>query len=194
MSSLDQTARGQALPTGAELLSLERRARSAGSGLSAEALAGVWRLERLWSRQGEPAALAAGLLRGLAARLEIEAAEGGLRLCNAVILPGLELRFLGEGCLRGRRPLLVFCFSCLELRLAGRVLLRRQLPQPDPRRQPFFALIARGGAAAGGSGAGDGGGAGDGAIWLAARGRGGGLALWLLQTAAASDSAPTHSP
>ena len=38
--------------------------------------------------------------------------------------------------------------------------------QPEPRRRPFFALIARSGAADNG--------------WLLARGRGGGLALWVL--------------
>jgi hypothetical protein len=68
------------------------------------------------------------------------------------------------------RPLLVFRFELLELQLAGRTLLRRPLPAPEPQRLPFFALIAR-----------------DSSGWLAARGRGGGLALWRL--AAASDPA-----
>ena len=44
-----------------------------------------------------------------------------------------------------------------------RLLLQRPLPVPVPRRMPFFALIHR-----------------DPAGWLAARGRGGGLALWRL--------------
>lgn len=180
--------RGKVLPEGPELLVLERRARSAGTGLDRTALQGVWCLERLWQRRdGAPSDLAAGMLRALGARLVIgsplreeeqepePAAEPEavtdevdavpLRLCNAVHLAGVELRFLGEAVLEGRRPLLVFRFDALQLSLAGRVLLRRPLPRPDQRRRPFFALIALGSDGQGGS-------------WLAARGRGGGLALW----------------
>ena len=73
------------------------------------------------------------------------------------------LRFRGRDAREGRRPLLVFGFDQLELSLAGRRLLQRNLPAADPRRRPFFALIHRHE---------------DG--WLAARGRGGGLALWRL--------------
>ena len=42
-------------------------------------------------------------------------------------------------------------------------LLERTLAQPKPQRMPFFALIAFG----------------EDASWLCARGRGGGLALWV---------------
>jgi hypothetical protein len=80
-----------------------------------------------------------------------------------VQLGALELCFHGSGWLQGRRPLLLFSFERLELRLGEWILLSRALPPVPPRRQPFFALIGRG----------------DG--WLAARGRGGGLALWQLQ-------------
>jgi hypothetical protein len=81
-----------------------------------------------------------------------------------VRIGGLELRFRGWGRLAGRRPLLQFGFDQLELRLGGRRLLRRPLPPVDPRRQPFFALIASG--------------TDDPGRWLLARGRGGGLACW----------------
>jgi hypothetical protein len=104
------------------------------------------------------------LLRGLGARLEIEASGEALRLSNAVNLGALELRFRGPGRLVGTRPLLEFWFDLLELRLAGRLLLQRALPSPPERRSPFFALIGRSPTG-----------------WLAARGRGGGLALWRLQ-------------
>jgi hypothetical protein len=113
--------------------------------------------------------VAAGLLRGLAARLRLSAdgagsEAGDLRLANSVRLGALELRFEGVGRLEGRRPLLVFSFDRLLLLLGGRVLIERTLPQPDPLRRPFFALIAA-----------------ERSGWLAARGRGGGLALWLLE-------------
>ncbi len=157
------------IPDAPWLLDRERRCRRDGSGLTTADLVGCWRLERIWNKGSrQPALAAAALLRGLAAQLRLSAdaagPEGGdLRLANSVRLGALELRFEGVGRLEGRRPLLVFSFERLLLLLGGRVLLERNLPQPDPLRRPFFALIAaeRGG-------------------WLAARGRGGGLALWIL--------------
>jgi len=153
------------LPTGEQLLALEQRVRHGGTGLSGADLDGCWQLDQVWPKGSRrPASFSGLLLRGLGARLEIKARGESLQLCNAVKLGVLELRFSGPGHLLGSRPLLAFSFETLELLLAGRVLLQRSLPAPAPRRQPFFALIAR-----------------DPAGWLAARGRGGGLALWQRQ-------------
>lgn len=152
------------VPTGAELLELERGVRRGGTGLVAPDLAGTWLLDQVWPRGCDrPASFSAALLRGLRARLEIRQEQGALALCNAVALGPLELRFRGPGRLEGSRPLLAFHFESVELTLAGRSLLCRALPVPALGRMPFFALIAR---------------APEG--WLAARGRGGGLALWRL--------------
>jgi hypothetical protein len=159
-------------PDADRLLQLERRSRVEGSGLVAADLIGRWQLEQVWGKgRSQPSTLSAALLRALAARLEIAPGPSpdSLRLANAVNLGALELRFEGEGHLRGRRPLLVFWFERLQLRLAGRVLLQRALPRPEPKRLPFFALIAR-------ERAGD---PEEERGWLAARGRGGGLALWV---------------
>lgn len=145
-------------------LALERQVRHHGTGLVAEQLHGCWRLEQLWPRGRDRAAAASGwLLRGLAARLVIAAAAQGpaLQVSNAVQLGALQLRFVGQGRLQGRRPLLLFQFEQLQIRWGTRLLLQRPLPAPAPQRQPFFALIAR--TASG---------------CLVARGRGGGLALW----------------
>ena len=152
------------LPTAAQLLDLERRARQSGTGLDADALAGTWQLQVVWPKGTQRAAgFSSWLLRGLAARLEIGGDAHGLLLSNAVNLGSLELRFCGRGQLQGQRPLLLFSFDQLELRLAGRLLVQRSLSAPSPKRMPFFALIHR-----------------DGSGWLAARGRGGGLAVWSL--------------
>ena len=153
------------LPSGAELLARERQVRHGGTGLGAADLHGCWQLDQVWPKGSSRASAFSGLLlRGLGARLEIGAANGALQLCNAVTLGALELRFRGPGQLVGSRPRLEFWFEQLELRLANRLLLQRSLPSPPPRRLPFFALIDR-----------------DPSGWLAARGRGGGLALWRLQ-------------
>lgn len=154
------------LPSGAELRAKERLARQTSSGIRAADLEGCWLLDQVWpQRSDRPAKFSNALLRGLGARLEISPHDLGeeLALGNAVRLGALELRFQGRGRLVGSRPLLQFQFDALELSLAGRTLLRRSLPPPQPRRLPFFALIARGPEG-----------------WLAARGRGGGLALWRL--------------
>lgn len=160
------------------LLALEQQVRRGGTGLAGADLSGCWQLQRIWSRGSQHAdGLGGGLLRALAARLEISAAPQGLRLCNAVNLGGLELRFEGPGHLQGSRPLLLFSFERVELRLGGRVLLQRSLPAPAARRMPFFALIHR-----------------DRSGWLAARGRGGGLALWRLAPDARAAVATMEAP
>jgi hypothetical protein len=159
------------LPDGPALLAMERRSRREGTGLQPADLIGRWRLDQVWSKGSHrPSSISSALLRSLAARLQIAPGEpaGALRLVNSVNLGLLELSFEGEAQLRGGRPLLVFQFDHLRLLLAGRVVLERPLARPDPRRLPFFALIASARPGETGSEAG----------WLAARGRSGGLALW----------------
>ena len=165
-----QPSAGHELPEAEALLDLERQARRQGTHLTPSDLDGLWWLERVWPRgQRRASALSGVLLRGLGASLRIEAVAGGdpdsaagLHLTNAVRLGPLQLRFQGPGRLEGTRPLLLFQFDRLEILAADRVLLMRSLPEPIPRRQPFFALIASG----------------ERGCWLAARGRSGGLAVW----------------
>ncbi|MFM9072128.1 MAG: hypothetical protein ACKOOC_01765, partial [Cyanobium sp.] len=126
-------------PDGPALLELDRLSRREGSGLRVADLICRWRLEQLWGKgSSRPSSFSAALLRGLAARLEIApgATSESLRLGNAVNLGALELRFEGEGKLQGRRPLLMFWFERLQLRLGGRVLLERPLPRPQEKRLP----------------------------------------------------------
>ena len=163
------------LPDAEALLELERRCRYRGTGLDAERIFGPWQLLQTWSKgQNEPAAASSWLLRALAAQLRIEAgpSPGQLRLINRVSLGALSLEFSGQALLKGRRPLLVFWFERLQVQLGSFNLLDRSLAQPEPAKRPFFALIGRGPGADG-----------EGVAarqWLAARGRGGGLALWCL--------------
>ena len=163
------------LPNAEALLELERRCRSLGTGLEVERLYGAWELQETWSKgQTLPAAASSWLLRALAAQVKIEAGPrpGDLKLTNRVSLGGLSLQFTGQGQLQGRRPLLVFWFERVQLLLGPVSLLDRALAKPAAAKLPFFALIGRGSE-------------GDrqdphARQWLAARGRGGGLALWCL--------------
>jgi hypothetical protein len=155
-------------PDGSTLLALERRSGKGGSGLGPDDLIGTWRLERLWSKgRTEPSRAAGTALRALSACLGLEEArDGGLRLSNTIALGPLKLCFHGAAELRGRRPLLVFQFQTLRLSLAGYPLWTLSLPATTPGREPFFALIASQRTR-------------NEQRWLAARGRGGGLALWV---------------
>lgn len=154
------------LPSGEDLLALERQCRRSGSGITMASLIGTWRLRATWSRDGTPApAASAALLRGLGACLILsgEETDGALRIANQVNLGSLRLRFEGEAELTGRRPLLMFSFRSVRLSLGTLTLFERGLPQPDARRMPFFALIGLDREQG----------------RLSARGRGGGLALWM---------------
>ncbi|MCX5955534.1 MAG: hypothetical protein NTW51_03800 [Cyanobacteria bacterium] len=67
----------EALPSGDALQALEQVARRDGSGLERADLAGLWWLERVWSRgQRQPSPLAGVALRALGASLRIEAEPG----------------------------------------------------------------------------------------------------------------------
>ena len=147
----------------------EKAVRLTGTGLKSSDLLGCWLLQTVWSKGDKKAnPFSSWMLRSLDARLEIKADLedncSDLRLSNAVNLGPVELKFQGPGLLTGKRPLLTFHFDSLTLRIGGIVLLKKALPTPDQKRTPFFALIERNP---------------DG--WMAARGRGGGLALWRLK-------------
>ena len=152
--------------TGNDLLTRERQVRHQGSGINAGDVIGCWQLQTIWPKgRSEANAFNGWLLRSLGACLEIrEAGDDHLRLRNAVNLGPVTLQFSGPGELNGGRPLLSFHFEQVRLTLGAITLLQRSLPAPAAKRKPFFALIHR-----------------DASGWLAARGRGGGLALWTLR-------------
>ena len=151
-------------PSGQELLTREALVRSTGTGIHVDALLGRWCLRTVWSRgQTSPSSLAGLGLRASGATLELKQTDAGLGIVNSVRLGSLILQFSGSAELVGRRPLLQFWFRDLDLIWGKRRLWHRTLPIPTGRQRPFFALIAR-----------------DPEGWLAARGRGGGLALWEL--------------
>ena len=177
---LPMESKEQGLPNGPDLLAAERLSRQEGSGLTPEALGAEWRLDQLWGKQryAPPMAPAAALLRSLKATLSIRPGTQptSLRIHNSVQLGTLKLLFEGPGQLTGRRPLLVFWFEQLEVRLGPWLLIQRVLPKPAEAKLPFFALIASG--TSSGSSSGSSSGTNREERWLAARGRGGGLALW----------------
>ena len=148
-----------------QILSRESSSRRQGSGIRSSDLNGVWLLMQNWTREGAlPPPGTSPLLRLVGAQLQLQTQDNILKICNQVCLGSLKLRFEGKAELKGDRPLLLFRFSTLVLNFGSITLLRKVLPEPPANRTPFFALIDLNRQ--------------DGSDWLAARGRGGGVALW----------------
>ena len=162
---LDYPALQIAIPSGEELLLLEHKVRANGSGLNLNDLLGSWYLERVWSKGSKsPSIFAASLLKNLSACLRLTMDTNQFQIINSVSIGALQLSFTGKAFLNGARPLLFFSFQYVSVSLGTLVIFKRNLPQHPSRKMPFFALIARNSNG-----------------WLAARGRGGGLELWILK-------------
>ena len=157
------------LPTLKELLDLERLARKEGSGIEFDCLIGLWKFVSVWKQSTDQEdSISSSLLRLFSASLELKKDQGNAELMrfdviNSIRFGDLLIRFVGFGELKGSQPLLPFFFERIELKLGSNVLFSRSLDIPDEKNRPFFALIAME----------------ENGEWLAARGRGGGLALWL---------------
>ena len=164
---LDQTS--TSLPRLEELLKFELASKKAGSGIQFDALIGLWKFVYVW-KQGtdKEDLLSSSLLRLFSASLELKKNQASEQLSrfeisNSIQFGPLLLSFIGSGELKGLQPLLPFFFERIELKFGRSVLISRSLVVPDEINRPFFALIAME----------------EDGRWLAARGRGGGLAIWL---------------
>ena len=152
-----------------ELKKLEKRARVEGSGIEFDSLLGLWKFNSVW-KQGSDIedSISSTLLQVLSANLELKKdtqnhSEEKFTIVNAIKFGLLTLRFSRYANLERKQPLLPFSFECIEIKLASLTILKRSLPAPDQKKRPFFALIAID----------------PNGKWLSARGKGGGLALWV---------------
>ena len=157
------------LPSLNELLELERLAKKTGSGIDYNSLIADWKFISVWKKESDKEdLLASSLLRLFLATLELkedlnEDSPNKYEITNSIQFGSLLIRFVGSGELKGSQPLLPFYFKIIELKLGSKVLLSRSIQTPDTKNRPFFGLISIE----------------ENGKWLAARGRGGGLALWL---------------
>ena len=71
--------------------------------------------------------------------------------------------FIGSAELKGLRPLLAFYFEKLKISINSFPIFNKELKKPEEKKMPFFSLV--------GISTKD--------NWLCARGRGGGLAIWV---------------
>jgi len=161
------------IPSRNELIRLETLARREGSGIAFNSLMGSWKFLSVW-KQGtdEEDSISSSLLRLFEASLELRKDQISkepekFTITNSIRFGRLSIRFVGSGELTGSQPLLSFFFESIELNLGERVLLHRVLDIPEDKNRPFFALIAIDR---------------ESGKWLGARGRGGGIALWLKES------------
>ena len=159
------------IPNLNKLLELENIARREGSGIEFDSLLGLWKFQSVWKKETDlEDSLSSSLLRTFAASLEIRKDPNKnpqeFAITNSIHFGALSIKFVGWGELKGPQPLLPFFFESIQLTLGKNLLFKRSLEMADLNKRPFFALIGKE----------------ENNRWLAARGRGGGLAVWLKES------------
>ena len=94
---------------------------------------------------------------------KITSEEKDFRIKNSISFGILSIIFCGQASLKGTRPLLPFFFENLTINFGNFTLVNKPLKKPDEKQMPFFSLIAINKENS----------------WMCARGRGGGLAIWI---------------
>ena len=157
------------LPSLDKLKELEKSARADGSGIEFDSLLGLWKFNSVWKQGSDKQdSISSTLLQVLSASLELKRDtqnpdDEKFTISNAIQFGLVTLRFSGYANLERKQPLLPFSFNCIQIKLASLTVFKRSLPMLDQKKRPFFALIALD----------------PNGRWLSARGKGGGLALWV---------------
>ena len=103
----------------------------------------------------------------MSARLELKSKNKedqiNYEIKNSINFGLLNITFIGSAELKGLRPLLSFYFEELKISISSFLIFNKELKKPEDKKMPFFSLV--------GISTKD--------NWLCARGRGGGLAIWV---------------
>jgi len=156
------------LPDYKEIKNLEKIANKDGSGISFDEIIGNWKFQYVWKKGSDSIDnVSSSLLQVLSACLElsiIEPKEDSIfEIKNSIKFGILSIVFFGKAFLKGKRPLLYFCFKNLRIKVGGFSLFNKTLEEIEIKKMPFFSLIAIDNKKE----------------WLCARGKGGGLAIWI---------------
>ena len=157
------------LPEYEEIKNLERIAKKDGSSISYEQLIGIWKFNSVWKKGSDQIDnLSSAILQVLSAKLELKKKNSktsnlNFEIKNSISFGVLSIVFYGHASLRGIRPLLPFYFENLSINIGKFTLVKKLLKKPEEKRMPFFSLIAMSKEK----------------NWMCARGRGGGLAIWI---------------
>ena len=157
------------LPDYGEIINLERIAKKDGSKISYEQLIGIWEFNSVWKKGSEKIDnISSSILQVLSAKLELKGMNSrnsnlNFEIKNSISFGILSIVFYGHASLRGIRPLLPFYFENLTINIGNFNLVNKPLKKPEEKQMPFFSLIAISKEK----------------NWMCARGRGGGLAIWI---------------
>ena len=152
-----------------EIKNLEKIANKDGSGIQFEDLLSYWKFQYVY-KKGDTSIdnISSSILQVLSASLKLSKSteqndEATFDIRNSIKFGVLSIDFVGKAYLKGPRPLLPFYFEQLLINFLNIPLITKSLKNIEPKKRPFFSLIALG----------------EGKKWLCARGKGGGLAIWV---------------
>ena len=155
------------LPDIKEIKLLEKNSQKNGSGIIYEELLGLWKFKYVWGKSNEIKNIPSSILQILSASLELKSKNKedqlNFEIKNSINFGLLNITFKGNAELKGPRPLLTFYFEELKISISNFPIFKNELKKPEDKKMPFFSLI--------GISIKD--------KWLCARGRGGGLAIWV---------------
>lgn len=156
-------------PNYEEIQKLEKKANKEGSGIEASDLEGFWKFQYVY-RKGSMIIdnISSSLLQILCASLElknyiIQDDLPTFEISNSIKFGILSIVFSGNAYLKGSRPLLNFYFKNLYIKVFNIPIFDKSLKETSPQKMPFFSFIALG----------------ENKKWVCARGKGGGLAIWI---------------
>ncbi len=157
------------IPQYTEIKNLESISKKDGSGIEYEDLIGTWKFNSVWKKGSkEIDNISSSILQVLSAKLQLKKTNSknnivDYEIKNSVSFGILSIIFCGQASLKGLRPLLPFFFENLIINIGNFTLVNKPLKKPEEKQMPFFSLIAISKEK----------------NWICARGRGGGLAIWI---------------
>ena len=156
------------LPEINEIKLLEKNSQKNGSGILYEELLGIWKFKYVWGKESDEIKnIPSSILQVLSARLELKSKNKedqiNYEIKNSINFGLLNITFTGCAELKGLRPILAFYFEELKISISNFLIFNMDLKKPEGKKMPFFSLV--------GINTKD--------NWLCARGRGGGLAIWI---------------
>ena len=156
------------IPDIKELKLLEKNSQKNGSGIMYEELLGKWMFQYVWGKESDEIKnISSSILQVFSARLELKRKNKedqlNFEIRNSINFGLLNVIFRGSAELKGIRPLLTFYFEELEISISNFPIFNKELKKPEEKKMPFFSLV----------------GISNKDKWMCARGRGGGLAIWI---------------
>mgnify|MGYP003324583535 CR=1 FL=1 len=155
-------------PSIKELKLLEKNSQKNGSGIIYEELLGIWKFQYVWGKESDEIKnIPSSILQVLSAKLELKKKNKedqlNFEIKNSISFGLLNIIFTGSASLKGLRPLLPFYFDNFKVNIGNFSIINKSIKKPKEKEMPFFSLI----------------GISKVDNWMCARGRGGGLAIWI---------------